>query len=128
MLIKIIENLAETDSLKVKFSSEFGNGTALWSSSHPKPKAGEEYDVELEIDEIFTWGLNAKAQTKVLESINTIESKTVITAKAISIQQNCTALKIGKTIILIELKEPPTHPLNHIELTLKKLQLYPTNI
>lgn len=126
MLIQITEVFIKNSDLKVKFSSDFGTGIALWH--HTPPKIGEMHDIELEIDEIFTIGVNAKLKSNATETINTTENQTKITAKIISAQPNFTTLKVGSSIIFIELKNPPCTPPKYIELSFKSLKIYPTNI
>jgi hypothetical protein len=56
MKIKVTDVFSEKGTLRVKFNSPFGNATALWGGI--TLKIGETLDVELELDEIFSWGQN----------------------------------------------------------------------
>jgi len=53
MKIQVTDVHSDQGFLQVEFNSPLGNGTALWSGS--MPKIAETLDVELELDDIFSW-------------------------------------------------------------------------
>lgn len=57
MRVKLDSVTVSDEKIIVDFSTTFGAATATWKA--PLPIIGEEYDVELDIDDDFVWGENA---------------------------------------------------------------------
>lgn len=116
----------DQSKLFVEFYSPNGNGIGLWNGT--APKIGDTLDVELDIDEVFSWQKNIKHSSDKKLLITTINNTTQITAKLIlGINDNCAALKLGDSIILIEVEEPVPRKSGLVQITTTKLNLYPTN-
>ncbi|KTC19612.1 hypothetical protein AO391_15780 [Pseudomonas marginalis ICMP 9505] len=126
MKIRITEALFTDDTLLVGFRSSAGNGKALWIGT--QPKIGDEVDVELDLDEVFSWGENLISSLRNTPHITVINEVTRITAEIIhGADEECAALKFGDSIILIELDEPIPQKSGFVEIRAKKIHLYPTN-
>lgn len=127
MKIRIIDTFSELGALHVRFHSPFGSGTALWSDS--VPKAGEIIDVEFDLDEVFSWGKNMTHSSEKTPKITTLANVTYITAElSQGADEECAALKLSDSIILIELDGPiPLQP-GFVEVRAARIYLYPTNI
>ncbi|MFQ6595213.1 MULTISPECIES: hypothetical protein [Pseudomonas] len=127
MKIRVIEVLYDAGTMSVRFHSPVGSGIALWMGI--SPTIGEEQDVELDLDEVFTWGKNIIPSSSKTPQINIINDLTQITAQIIQNPDGkWTTLKLGDSIVLIELDEAPTQKSGFVELKATKIHLYPTNI
>ena len=126
MRIHINQVHEDQSELFVEFYSPNGNGIGLWNGT--APKIGDTLDVELDINEAFSWQKNIKYSSDKKSLITTINNTTHITAKLIQgINDNCAALKLGDSIILIEVEEPLPRTSGFVQVTTTKLNLYPTN-
>lgn len=127
MLIKINKILSIEDILFVDFLSPTGSGNAAWVGV--SPTAGDELDVEFDLDQVFSWGRNITSSSRTSPLITVINGEIHITAEII---QNAggewVVLKLEDSAILIELEEPITQKSGFVEVTTKKIHLYPTNI
>ncbi|KAB0563947.1 hypothetical protein C9383_15135 [Pseudomonas palleroniana] len=127
MKIRVSEVISDANTIRVSFHSPVGSGTALWMGI--SPAIGEEQDVELDLDEVFTWGKNIIPSSRKTPKINIINGLTQITAQIIQNPDGeWTALKLGDSIVLIELDELPTQKSGFVELKATKIHLYPTSI
>ncbi|WP_404487910.1 hypothetical protein ABWL43_12380 [Pseudomonas sp. HT11] len=127
MKIRIIDTFSELGVLHVSFQSPVGSGTALWSDS--VPKAGEIVDVEFDLDEVFSWGKNMTHSSEKTPKISAIANVTYITAElSQSADEECAALNLRDSIILIELDGAIPLQSGFVELRAAKIHLYPTNI
>ena len=114
-------------TLYVKFQSPSGNATALWSGT--TPENNEILDVEFDLDDVFSWGKNIKLSNKKTPHITTINGVTQITAEVIKNQdEECAALKINDSIILIDLEKPMAEKTGWVQVSTARIRLYPTNI
>ncbi|MCU1775849.1 hypothetical protein NTD89_02330 [Pseudomonas sp. 14P_5.3_Bac1] len=127
MKIRIIDTFSELGVLHVSFQSPVGSGTALWSDS--VPKAGEIVDMEFDLDEVFSWGKNMTHSSEKTPKISAIANVTYITAElSQSADEECAALNLRDSIILIELDGAIPLQSGFVELRAAKIHLYPTNI
>ncbi|MGZ0716798.1 hypothetical protein [Pseudomonas palleroniana] len=127
MKIRVSEVISDANTIRVSFHSPVGSGTALWMGI--SPAIGEEQDVELDLDEVFTWGKNIIPSSRKTPKINIINGLTQITAQIIQNPDGeWTSLKLGDSIVLIELDELPTQKSGFVELKSTKIHLYPTSI
>lgn len=126
MKILITEIFESQSELLVRFHSEIGNGIDLWNGV--TPKTGDTLDVELDINEVFSWQKNIESSSTEASLITAINSTVQITAKLIQgANENCVALKLGDSIILIEIEESLPQKSCFVQITTTKLHLYPTN-
>lgn len=100
---------------------------ALWSD--PAPEIGEDLDVEFELDEVFSWQKNIMPSIEKTPQITFTNDTHSIIGKLIQDgDDSCAALKLGDSIILIELDEPIRQELDLVELRVNTIHLYPTNV
>ena len=127
MKIRVTEVLTIEGALFVDFLSSAGSGTALWIGL--KPTANQELDVELDLDEIFSFGKNLISSSRASPHITLKNGATYITAEIIqNADEEWVALKLGDSIILIDLEEPIAQRSGFVELRTNSIRLYPTNI
>ena len=127
MNILITAAIPADDGLSVSFHSSAGSGTGLWIGI--TPKIGDELDVELDLEEIFSFGKNLMPSSRKTPSITVVNEVTHITAELIQDEDGeCAALKFGNSIMLIELDEPLTQKVGFVDVTVSRIRLYPTNI
>lgn len=126
MKIKIDEVNSNSGNVSVAFSTDFGSAIAAWSADIPK--VGEEYDVELEIDEEFVWGDNVDISGDHY-SLSIKERIIFLCASLISMAEDGVAIiDIGGTKAMIELTGCLMRPPIFITLNFERLSLYPTNL
>lgn len=127
MKIVVIDTFSYLNVLHVKFHSSFGDGTALWSDT--APKIGEIIDVEFDFEEAFSWNINVKPTAEKSSKIKMENSLIQITAELVQAdEEGYVALKLGDSIILIELDGPIPQKSGFVELSATAIQLYPTHI
>ncbi|MFT0476958.1 hypothetical protein ACMSI6_24050 [Pseudomonas antarctica] len=127
MKIRIIDIFSELGVLHVSFHSPVGSGTALWSDS--VPKAGMNIDMEFDFDEFFSWGNNMTHSSEKTPKITAIANVTYITAElSRGADEECAALNLSDSIILIELDGPPPLASGFVEVRTSRIHLYPTSI
>lgn len=127
MKIRVTGIFSDQDILRVRFNSPFGNGVALWSD--PTPEIGEDLDVELELDEVFSWETNIMSSLeKTPQIIFTNDTHFIIGELIQDGCDGCAALKLGDSIILVELDEPIKQELDLVELRVNAIHLCPTNV
>ena len=127
MKIQITDVFPDKGTLRVKFNSPFGSGTALWSG--PPLKIGEPLDVELELNEIFSWGQNimpSSGKTPEITSVNGVHK--IIGELIQSADHRCAGLNLGDSVILIELDQLITRESSFVDVRSTDIFLYPTNI
>jgi hypothetical protein len=110
----------------VEFSSLFGNGIAFWHGT--KPNIGDVLDVELELDEVFSWKENIDLSSDTTPKITVNDGIQIITGELINDTDGCAVLKIGDSVILVELDQPVPHELGFVDVRATAIHLYPTNI
>jgi hypothetical protein len=126
MKVKIDEVNNVSGNISVAFSTDFGNAIAAWSADIPK--VGEEYDVELEIDEEFVWGDNIDIAGDHY-SLSIKERVIFLSASLVSMAEDGVAIiDINGTKTMIELEGCLVQPPIFISLSFEKLTLYPTNL
>lgn len=127
MKIQITDIFSDKGTVRVKFNSPFGNATALWSGT--KLKTGEILDVELELDEIFSWGQNIMSSSVKTPEITSANGAHKIIGELIQdADQSCSILKIGDSVILIEIDKPITGKPSFVEVITNDIFLHPTNV
>lgn len=127
MKIRVTDTFLKQNILHVSFHSPIGEATALWGDI--APKIGEIIDVEFEFEEIFSWSINVKPTAEKSSKIKMENSLIQITAELVQADEDgCAALKLGDSIILIELDGPLSQKTGFVELSATAIQLYPTHI
>ena len=127
MIVKILNIFSHREKSYVNYETSAGRGVATWIG--PIPKIGEYIDVEFDLNDIFCWKDNITQSPQHEEKIELIDSTTYITAELIfGHDGNCAALRIGSSIILIDLKEKPDNAPKYVNLKTTNISLYPTNI
>jgi hypothetical protein len=126
MKIRTTDVFSVQDTLCVEFSSLFGNGIAFWHGT--KPNIGDVLDVELELDEVFSWKENIYLSSDTTPKITVNDGIQIITGELINDADGCAVLKIGDSVILVELDQPMPHELGFVDVRATAIHLYPTNI
>lgn len=127
MRIRIADVFEGKNTLIMRFHSPVGSGTALWNDA--VPKSGDIVDVEFDLDEVFSWGKNMTPSSEKTPKIIAIGDSTYITAELFhSENEECTALRLGDSTILIELDGPIPQAPGFVEIRAARIQLYPTNV
>jgi hypothetical protein len=126
MKVKINSVRKTGSQVHVTFSTAIGTGAAIWKDG--TPEAGEEWEVELEINDKFVYGENTEDTN---ESYFLSMKKEVINlnARLISIAEDEIAIiDINGTKAMIDLVGCPSSPPSFIHLSFKSLNLYPVHL
>jgi hypothetical protein len=111
----------------VEFSTSVGFATAVWRAA--PPKVGEQYDVELEIEDEFVWGGNAYSSLNSAHSIEVADGIVTMTGTLISNDMEGGAVvDVGGAIILIELIGCAEVDSVFVDLKVKNINVFPTGI
>jgi len=111
------------NQVHVIFSTAIGNGAAIWKDG--PPEIGEEWEVELEINDEFVYGENAKGAQEFY--CLSMEKDTLnLNARLASIAEDGIAvIDIKETNVMIDLTGCSSNPPTFINLSFKSLNLYP---
>ncbi|MDR0191407.1 hypothetical protein RCO22_20875 [Pseudomonas yamanorum] len=127
MIVKIADVFSKDSTLHVSFRSPTGNGVAVWIGS--APEVGQQYDVELNLDNIFYWGENIKPADSNVDFLYFKNGATHLVAELISVDDdNCAAIRIGGSVVLIEIDEAPAQKPSYVDLTTTEIHLHPTYV
>ena len=111
----------------VGFSTNVGSATAVWRAA--PPKIGEQYDVELEIDDEFVWGENACSSLNNAHSIEVMDGAVTMTGTLISNDMEGGAVvDVGGSIIFIELIGCAETDSVLVDLKVESVDVFPTGI
>ncbi|WP_139834263.1 MULTISPECIES: hypothetical protein [unclassified Pseudomonas] len=117
------------DIAHVEFSTSYGEGLSNFIG--PKPVENQAHDVEIDIEDEFTWNVNIFFSDKQSPSIYSSAEFLHITGELMDITADgCGVLRIGNSLALISLNPihiEKTTPF-FVEIKAKKTFLYPTNI
>jgi hypothetical protein len=122
-----IQTVRKTDNeVHVIFSTAIGTGAAIWKAA--PPETGEEQEVELEINDEFVYGRNAKGARE-LYSLSMEKNTINLNAQLVSIEEDGIAvIDIKGTKVMIDLIGCPSNPPAFIHLSFESLNLYPVNL
>lgn len=127
MKIKIEKFASNADLLQVTFSSEFGKGFAQWVGL--PPTSGEIYDVEIDIDEVLTWGESVTTSTSDIPAIYLKGGLLYFVGRVVQYEKNgCLSLSIGDSVILVSVEGAPDELGTTVVCKTASVKLYPTNI
>ena len=111
----------------VGFSTNVGAATAAWRAA--PPKVGEQYDVELEVDDEFVWGENACSSLNNAHSIGVMDGIVTMTGALISNDMEGDAVvDVGGSIVFIELTGCAETDSVLVDLKVKNINVFPTGI
>lgn len=127
MKIKIV-NLSKTVGTKlVDFETAIGKGTALWVGE--EPIIGKFYDVEIDVGDDLIWGINIIMTPEISSMIAVKDNLFYLVAKVISSEEEgCISVKLGDSVVLLEIERAPTGIFGMVECKAKNVRLYPTNL
>lgn len=127
MEIKIINVLSSLKMPVVEFRCAHGDGIASWHSL--APEVGEFLDVEVDLNEVFSWKKNITLSSATSPKISVKNGMTFITAKVVpGADYECAALQLGCSIILIDIEGIRVQESDFVEAITNTISLYPTNI
>jgi hypothetical protein len=111
----------------VGFSTSVGFATAVWRAA--PPKVGDQYDVELEVNDEFVWGENACSSLNNAHSIEVADGIVTMTGTLISNDMEGGAVvDVGGSIILIDLIGRTENDSVLVDLKVKNINVFPTGI
>ncbi|MDQ0110678.1 hypothetical protein [Paenibacillus harenae] len=125
----VIKNLEESkEEIKVVFSSQFGDGIALWQGAIPKE--GSSYDVELEIPDVLKWGKDIQEINSHLYSIKILNNKVCFAGKleSVSDEDGCCVVRFGDSIFLLETDGFPLEGGSFLRFETENVIIYENNL
>ncbi|WP_421574957.1 hypothetical protein [Stenotrophomonas maltophilia] len=96
-VLRVLERAA--NAAKVEFSSAYGNGISFLCGS--EWEEGGECDVELEINDELTWGVNIASSPESKPSIFSTSNAMHLTAELVACGRESGFLRLGETVVLI---------------------------
>ncbi|MEQ9873093.1 hypothetical protein ACIPSD_20435 [Pectobacterium sp. CHL-2024] len=96
MKIKLIEEVVD----KIAFSTSFGNGVAKWYGG--EFCISEYYDVEIDFDSEYIWGVNIFYSDCLCEKISFENGMNKVFSKVIAIEEDVVTIQLDKNVIFIE--------------------------
>lgn len=89
------------DTQRVNFTSRLGNGIALWKGD--EPLVNNSYDVELDIDDYFEWGVNISFTNNEIPKIDLVDNKLYFIAKIISYENDgILSISLDEDVIFLD--------------------------
>ncbi len=114
-----------TDGPFVEFVSKYGTGRGHWKEG--VPHTGQEYDIELGLDDALRVGVNIQLTNDESPRIHSSDEQTVFTARIAEVFDNDTAnLQLGESLILVEFEGDFPNPGTWLEITVKRIELWDT--
>lgn len=96
-VLRVLERAA--NAAKVEFSSAYGNGISFLCGS--EWEGGDECDVELEINDELTWGVNIARSPESKPSIFSTSNAMHLTVELVACGRESGILRLGETVVLI---------------------------
>lgn len=97
IVLRVLERAA--NAARVEFSSAYGKGISFLCGS--EREEGDECDVELEINDELTWGVNIASSPESKPSIFSTSNAMHLTAELVACGREGGILKLGEAVILI---------------------------
>ncbi|KGR84257.1 hypothetical protein [Lysinibacillus odysseyi] len=125
----VIKSYEESnEEIKVAFSSNFGEGIALWQGAIPKE--GNSYDVELEIPNLLKWDKDIQETKSHCYLIEILDNRVCFEGKleSFSEEDSCCVVRLGDSIILLETEGVPSEVQSYLRFETDNIILYENNI
>lgn len=108
----------------VTYSSEFGTGKAEWHGEIPT--INSKCDVEFEIEDLLTWGVDINRINEQPCSIYMGKDKLIIIGQLESVDEDgYTVVRLGKSIIPLVVKDIPQQETMYVKALISKVILFP---
>lgn len=108
----------------VYYSTIYGSSKAKWSGENPI--LNQEYFVEMEIEDLFSEGVNIVNAEKSEYKIDLIDEKAIFTGVLETIEPDGYAiLRMEENIIPIEIKEGVFNANDFVRITIEDISMYP---
>ncbi|EKY3120852.1 hypothetical protein SMY46_001703 [Cronobacter turicensis] len=90
---------------KVSFSSSLGDALAIWYGE--RPRSNHCYDVEIDIDDFFEWGVNINYTSHEKSSIEVVDGIFKGVAKFLNYEDDgVLSVMLGDAVVLLEAGSP----------------------
>lgn len=127
MKIHVSKVDTSSEDVIIYFGSEFGEAEAFWGSK-PIAKAGNDYEVELDITDELLWGQDAKPSKEKKFSISMQEDYIYLTGILEKTYKDGMAdFRIGNSLIQLELGGKKIPVGEYVTIQASSLEAYETN-
>jgi hypothetical protein len=128
LLITVNNIQKNKDKLLVSFSSEFGNADAFWDGVYPCE--GEPYNVELDIEDTFTWGINIFKSNQTFSSIkyNKLSNIEIVGCLESLDEDGFAVMRLKNYIVTFFTDQLPDIQGSYVLIIVKKMTLFPYNL
>lgn len=117
-------HLTAAQDLCVGFSSAFGNGRGQWLG--PRPQVGQDYEVELSLEDEFSWNDNLEPCTHGPARLHWDQGALQVSGHLVRVEEEgVAALAIGQSIVLLSLLGGPERTPQWVSLRARQVSLQP---
>lgn len=107
----------------IEFSSQYGSAKGLWKGDIPE--INQHYYIELDIPKILIWGIDiVEADCKEYKVWNE-QNNIFLNVQLEYYDDNCTTVRIGDSLILIETQGIPYSVDTFLKIQLNEMLIYP---
>ena len=125
VMIDKVAHIAE--EILVIFSADIGKAAGIWNGL--PPKAGENHDVELEIEQNVVWGKSAQPASNDDCFIGVVDGLIKLTGNMVSVDaEGMMAFEMGGSVILIEIIGFAGSIPMVVDLYVERVDFFPTGI
>ena len=127
MIIKVLSLNSNSNESLVSFESIVGNGIAVWSGN--LPAQNDSVDVELNIDDDFTWGENITTTDTDTSTITMENDELHFVAEVVALEdEDCLTIKLGGTILFLDIEGAPNDISGWVKGLASQVSLHPSNL
>lgn len=126
MKILVSEINKEAGDFMVVFSTEFGEGRAVWNGNR-NPEEGKEYEVEFDITDLLRWDKDIILSKEKKFEIAIKEDSVFVTGVLENFSDGIADLRFGKSIIQLEMEGNKLPIGEYLEVMADSLELYDVN-
>ncbi|MFJ7142276.1 hypothetical protein [Pseudomonas protegens] len=117
-------HLTPAQDLGVGFSSAFGEGRGQWLG--PRPQVGQDYEVELSLEDEFSWNDNLEPCAHGPFRLHWDQGALQVVGRLVQVdEEGVAALAIGQSIILLSLLGGPERTPQWVSLRARQISLQP---
>ncbi|KAB3531123.1 hypothetical protein [Alkaliphilus serpentinus] len=127
MKILIDRVINAEEDIFIEFSTDFGVGRAVWNGNR-NPETSKEYNVELDITDVLSWGKDVILSKEKQYGITLKEEDVLITGVLEKIYEDgIVDLRFGNSILQLEIEGDDLPMGKYVEVKADSLEVYDAN-